>query len=297
MSSRQKLIYASGDAYSYILENLTATTLSAVTSGFSLAILAFFTIVLVNLNSMVAGWGERTHIVAYITEEASEVDVALLTKSVGAMSGVKEALYVSSDDALKGLRKDLKEHKVILEGVEASIFPSSFEIKVTDEFMNPDKIVSTVEALKRLDWVAQVQYSNEHIEQFASFLAFFRFAALAIGVFLGAAVIFIISNTVRLTVYARKETVEIMRFIGASDIYIKVPFFIEGLLMGLAGGFIAVGFLYLGHYHFDMRVPEYLRFLIVNPFGIPALMGMLLGVGVALGTVGSFITLRKFLRV
>ncbi len=297
MSSTQKLIYASEDAYFNIKENFTATILSSMTVACTIAILAIFIIIFFNLRSTVEGWGERTHIIAYVEDGVSGSTLRSLEANVKAAGGVKEVGYVSKADALKNLSEELSEHSAIFEGVKKDILPASFEIKVTEEFRDPAKIMRTVKALKRLKGLSEVQYGQEQIEQLASFLKFFEFTALSLGVFFSAAVIFIISNTVRMTVYARKDSIEVMRQVGASETYIKVPFFIEGLLMGVLGGVLALVVLYFARYFFIQRTPEFLSFLLVNPFTPLMLIGILFVTGVALGSIGSLVSMRKFLRI
>ncbi len=295
MSTTRKILYASEDAYTSIKANLATTILSSVTVGFALALVALFLIIFVNLQNHVEGFGERTHIIAYLKENATGVSKELIGTDVKALPGLKEYKYITKDEALDRLKEELGEHKAIFEGIKSDIFPASVEIKVKDTYRDPEKILETVEELRKLKWVAEIQYGQENIEKFAAFLAFFKLAATILGIFLTAAVVFIISNTVRLTVYARKDSIHIMKLVGASDAYIKVPFFFEGILVGLTGGIAAAAMLELTQFFFTGRIPEYLSFIITNPFGW-AILVILVIVGMVLGTAGCLISMRRFLR-
>ncbi len=297
MSSTQKLIYASEDAYFNIKENFTATILSSMTVACTIAILSIFIIIFFNLRGAVEDWGERTHIIAYLKDNTSSATLKTLQANARAVDGVKELRFVTKSEALKNLSEELSEHSAIFEGVKKDILPASFEIKVTEEFRDPAKIMQTVRALKNLKGVSEVQYGQEQIKQLASFLKFFEFTALSLGIFFSAAIIFIISNTVRMTVYARKDSIEVMRQVGASETYIKVPFFIEGLLMGVLGGVMALVVLYFARYFFLQRTPEFLSFILVNPFTPLMLVVILFVTGVTLGAVGSLVSMRKFLSL
>ncbi|MBI5902278.1 MAG: FtsX-like permease family protein, partial [Deltaproteobacteria bacterium] len=150
--------------------------------------------------------------------------------------------------------------------------------------------------LKRLPWVDEVQYSREWVEKFASLIRFMELAALVIGVFLAAATVFIVSNTVRLAVYARREEIEIMRLIGASDTYVKVPFFMEGVMQGVVGGLISFAVLAVGRYLILDNVPQYFRFALDVPFPAPAVFSVLALSGVLMGVAGSLVTVGRFLK-
>ena len=297
MSASLKLYYASTDAYTNIRENLWTTILSSFTMGLSLSIFALFMIIFVNLNSVVGGWGERTHIVAYLKASAiADGGVERLKGLVAGQSGVEDVKYVSRDAALGILKEELKGHSAIFEGVEATLLPASFEITVAEEFRDPAKIQSIVEVIRNFSWVEEVQFGEEWLAKLSSLLSFLEIVAIFIGFFLGAAVLFIVSNTIRLTIYSRKQEIEVMRLIGASDKFIKIPYLIEGFILGVAGGFLAMGLLFLCQYFFVIRIPLYFSFVVENPFNVYLLLVLLLIAGIAMGIVGSLLSLGKFLK-
>lgn len=299
MSASLKLYYASTDAYANIRDNIWTTLLSSLTMGFSLAIFALFMIVFVNLNTVVSGWGERTHIVAYLKADAGEGarEVKRLKALIEGQKGVIEAKFVSRDAALKELKEELKGHSAIFEGVEATLLPASFEVMVSDEFREPEKIKAIVETIGGFSWVEEVQYGQEWLAKLSSLLGFFEIVIVFVGLFLGAAVLFIISNTIRLTIYSRKQEIEVMRLIGASNVFIKVPYLIEGFIIGIGGGILAMGMLFLGQYFFVLKIPLYFSFVVANPFNIYLLLAMLLISGTLMGTIGSLLSLGKFLKI
>ncbi|MEE8574057.1 MAG: permease-like cell division protein FtsX [Thermodesulfobacteriota bacterium] len=297
MSSSLKFYYSTQDAYTNIKANLLTTVLSAFTVGISLAIFALFSIIFFNLNAVAEKWGDRTHVVAYLTADSSKVEIGKLKAAILGVAGVREIKYVSSKKAMEKLKGDLKGHEVIFEGVSPDLLPSSFEIRVTEEYLRGGRVTEIARGLKRIKWVSEVQYGQEWMEKLTAFLRFFEFTAIFVGVFLAAAVLFIISNTIRLTVYVRRDEIVILRLIGASDPYIKIPFFLEGVFMGLIGGLLAVGMLVLARNLFMSKVPQYLSFMAENPFGTPALIAMLIISGIILGVAGSLFSLEKFLKV
>jgi cell division transport system permease protein len=297
MGGSFSLLYTLTDALRSIRANLTTAILCSLTVGFALAIFSVFLIVFINLNVVLETWGDRTHIVVYIKEGAEKGGVAHLKAKVAKVPGVKSVQYVSRNEALKLLREELKGQEGILKGIGSNPLPSSFEIKVTETHRNPQGVKATVGRLKRMDWVEDVQYGAEWVEKFSGFLKFVELSALVVGVFLAAATLFIISNTIRLTVYARKEEIEVMRSLGATDMFIKVPFFIEGMVQGLVGGGLALGMLFLGRYVLTLKIPPYLGFVVANPVSAPALLTILAMAGVGIGMAGSLLSLGRFLKV
>jgi cell division transport system permease protein len=290
------LVYILGDAIRSLRENVGTTILTSFTLAFSLAIFSLFVFVITNLNAVVEGWGERTQMIVYV-KDASVAQADSIKQSLIKISGVKSAEYVSKEKALAELKEELKGHESILDGVDANPLPASFEVRVEDEFNQPERIAEVAGRIKALEWAEDVQYSREWVEKLSSFIRFIQLAAIAVGVFLGAATLFIISNTIRLAVYARKDEIEIMKLVGASDMYVKAPFVLEGLLQGFFGGLLALCVLALGRYAVLSEIPAYLRFAVEMPFSTPVFLAFLIGAGMLMGVAGSLISMNRFLKV
>lgn len=295
-SGSADLVYILGDALRSLRENVGTTILTSFTLAFSLAIFSLFVFVIMNLNGVVEGWGERTQIIVYV-KDGSVGQADSIKQALGRLPGVKSAEYVSKEKALAELKDELKGHEGILAGVDANPLPASFEVKVDDEFNQPEKIAELAGRIKALEWAEDVQYSREWVEKLSAFIKFIQLAAIAIGVFLGAATLFIISNTIRLAVYARKDEIEIMKLVGASDMYVKVPFVLEGLIQGLFGGLLAMCILAVGRYAVLSEIPAYLRFAVEMPLGTGLFLAFLAGAGMLMGVAGSLISMNRFLKV
>jgi cell division transport system permease protein len=297
MSGRSSLLYIFTDAFRSLRENVVTTALTSLTLGIALAIFSVFLIIFINLNGVVKTLGDRTHIVVYIRDGFTNNGPDKLKGSVQLIPGVRSVEYVSKERALRELKVELKGHEGILEGVDANPLPASFEVRVLDSYLDSGKVKSIVDSLKRLPWTEEVQYSQEWVEKFSSFLKFFEVAATMVGVFLAAATVFIISNTIRLAVYARKEEIEIMKLVGASDMFIRVPFFIEGVVQGLAGGFLAFVVLAGCRFFILSRIPPYFSFIANVPMPIPMVILALAFSGVCMGVAGSLVSMGRFLKV
>lgn len=295
MSAFRKLIYVSEDSYVNIKVNHITTVLSALTIGFSLAILALFVLIFFNLAGVVEGLGDRTHMIVYAGEGAPGT-VKSMKETLEKVRGVDRVDYVSPESALKSLKEELKEHEAVFEGVNSSIFPRSFDIMLAKEERTPEKIDEISEDFKKVSWVSEVQHGREWAEKFSSFLGFAKLAVMVFGSFLTAAVLFIISNTIRLNIYSRRAEIEVARLLGATDLYIRTPFLLEGLFIGFLGGFFAIFLLAIARYAIEAKVPPYLGFVMDNPFSFLSLLAALVVSGMLIGFFGSLFSLGRFLK-
>jgi len=289
------LFYLGADALRSIRANAASAALTSVTLGFSLAIFFLFLFIFINLESAVNKWGDKTHIVVYIKDAALKEGVERLRDSVRFIPGVKTVEYVSKEKALEELKTELKGHEEIIAGVDVNPLPASFDIRVSSAYTDDGAVAGVVKTLKAMSWASDVQYSREWVEKFAALLKFIEMAALAVGAFIAAATVFIISNTIRLTVYARRDEIEVMRLVGATDAYIKIPFFIEGVIQGFIGGAFALGVLTAGRYILLSRMPGYLDFALSLPLDPPELLAMLVASGMIMGAAASLISTARFL--
>ncbi len=288
--------YLGADALRSIRANAASCALTSVTLGFSLAICFLFLFIFINLESAVNRWGDKTHIVVYIKDAALKEGAERLKDSIGFIPGVKTVEYVSKEKALEELKAELRGHEEIIAGVDVNPLPASFDIRVSAAYTDAGKVAEVVGTLKAMSWASDVQYSSEWVEKFSAFLKFIEFAAFAVGVFIAAATVFIISNTIRLTVYARRDEIDVMRLVGATDAYIKIPFFIEGVIEGLAGGVLAMGVLSAGRYVLLGRMPGYLAFALNLPLDPAELLVLLAASGMTMGAAASLISTARFLK-
>ncbi|MBI5971168.1 MAG: ABC transporter permease [Deltaproteobacteria bacterium] len=289
------VVYLAADALRSMRANAASCALTAVTLGFSLAIFFLFLFIFINLESAVNKWGDKTHIVVYIKDTALKDGVERLRDSARFIPGVKTVEYVSKEKALEELKAELKGHEEIIAGVDVNPLPASFDIRVSPAYTDAQGVASVVGTLKAMSWASDVQYSREWVEKFSAFLRFIELAATAVGVFIAAATVFIISNTIRLTVWARRDEIEVMRLVGATDAYIKIPFFIEGVIQGFIGGVFALGVLTAGRYILLGRMPGYLDFALSLPLDFPELLAALAASGMLMGATASIISTTRFL--
>jgi cell division transport system permease protein len=278
-----------------LFPNLTTIGIIAI----SMLIFSTFTLIAFNLTSFLKIWEDKIEVIAYLKKETPLKEVESLLRKARQLEGVDALRYVSPSDAMAFMEAKLGSQKNLLEGIQAGVLPSSFEIQLKKEYRNSTKIKEMVSRLKQFPQIEEIQYGQEWVETFSALVHILRVTQWILGGLLLAAMIFIISNTLQLTVSSRREEIEIMHLVGASPAFVQVPFYIEGLIQGLFGAGLAIFFLFLLHKGFSLHIPPSIQTWLA---GIPilflppeAIARILLG-GMVLGIFGSVIASMRFLR-
>lgn len=209
---------------------------------------------------------------------------------------MKKSEYISKERALERFRERLGEQQSILNALgDNNPLPNGYDIKVE----RPEQIKEIAQIIANIQGVENVRYGKEMVEKLFSLTKMIRTFGLIIIVFLALAATFIISNTIRLTVFARRREIGIMKYVGATDWFIRWPFLLEGMMLGFLGALIAVLVLMKLYSVFTGHMSVSIAFLPILP-SYPILIYLavfLLGVGMAIGALGSTISLRRFLHV
>jgi cell division transport system permease protein len=219
---------------------------------------------------------------------------------IRAYGEVQKISYRSKEEALKSLEERLAGRKGLLKGLPRNPLPASVEIQLKPEYQNSIGVQSLVEKLRGLPQIEDLQYGVEWVEKFSAFIVLLKVLGLAVGGLLLASTIFVISNTIRLNIFARREEIEIMRSVGATGFFIRAPFYIEGVLQGFAGASLAVSMLFVLFRLFLTEVYAPLQALLGGfPlfFLTPEQTAALALGGVALGFLGTQVSVGRYLRV
>lgn len=193
----------------------------------------------------------------------------------------------------------MKGQEALLEGVSTDVLPSSLEISLRKDSRKADSVTAFVASLKKIPGIEEVQYADEWVRRFSAFMNFLRLVGALLGSFLLLAVMFIVSNTIKLTIYARKDELDVLSLVGATRFFIKAPFLIEGVFHGALGSLLALITLGGCYMAFMGNAANFLTF---NPADegmsfLPAgyLAGLFLG-GILLGFIGSATSLKRFIN-
>ncbi|ORX23810.1 cell division protein [Thermoanaerobacterium sp. PSU-2] len=287
----------------YIKEGLTnvkrnrAMTVASITSvTAALLILGLFLIIILNVDSMASQVESQLELKAFINDNYDAAKVAKVGEEIKAISGVKSITFESKKDALNNFKKQLGDKSYLVNGLENdNPMPQSFIVKVTDA--NMMKQVS--EEIKKIDGVTQVSYGQDVVDKLLGIIKIIRIVGLFVILILFIISVVIISNTIKLGVFARRREINIMKYIGATDWFIRWPFLVEGIVLGLVGSVLAIailGFIY--GYASDLVNNKLIIFTLL-PAGVVIKQSLVyfLAMGSLIGAIGSGISIKRFLNV
>ena len=265
------------------------------TVAVSLFVLGMFLMVVFNMNKMASALESQVQISVYLKDSVEERQVPQIEERLKNMQGISAVKFVPRDEALKRFRKHLGDQAHLLDALgKDNPLPNSFEVTV----IQPELVKTAAESIKEMAGVETAKYGQDVIEHLFDITRLIRIAGVAIIAVLAGATLFIISNTIRLTVFARRKEVAIMKYVGATDWFIRWPFLLEGMSLGFFGSILASGFLYFGYGMITDKIYQTIAFfplIPMQPFIIYISL-VLLVVGMAIGAVGSAISLRRFLE-
>lgn len=270
------------------------------TVAVALTILAFFAIVVLNVQKLTRHWSEDVQVVAFIDTAPEERLLRQWIADIRGLPEVEKVEFVSSIEALKRFKKRLADDADLLEGVDLDILPASLEITLNEDSRNRVAVSTLVSRLRQNTGLSDLRYGQEWLERFEAFVSLLQLAGAILGGFLLFAALFIVANTIKLTLYARRDELEIMALVGATPMFIKSPFLLEGALQGALGGGLAVAGAYA---LFQLFLRQGLDSLLLASgvervtFLPMSWQLLLIAAGVLLGLTGSLLSLRKLVRI
>ncbi|WP_088548190.1 permease-like cell division protein FtsX [Paenibacillus aquistagni] len=270
----------------------------------SLFILGVFILLSFNLNVMTSELDSKVQIRVYLQLEVTQDEVALLRTDIGNMAEVSKVEYVTKQQGMDLLEESLGEDgKDILSGYtdETNPLPDSFTVEVKDP-QTVGMVAKKIQALNETNAaqpIWKVKYGQGSVEKLFQMTKMIRNFGLILVAGLAITAMFLISNTIKITIMARQREIGIMKLVGATNSFIRWPFFVEGFLIGLIGAVVTIAILFLGYDQLLSYAATNLSFIQLIPFEEVWLMvgSVLLTLGILIGVWGSTISIRKFLKV
>ncbi|MGL4330918.1 MAG: permease-like cell division protein FtsX [Clostridium sp.] len=285
------------DALKSIKRNITVSFAAMLTVLVTFFVLGTFTLVGLNFNKTIEDVADKIEIKVYLQDDIKLVNQREVEIKLAEQEGVKAVTYESKDEAFTKLKKDLEGNSGMLEGysLENNPLASSYIVTLEDASYAGD----VSKAVEDMTGVESITNQQELIEKISNVVDFVQILGVVLFfVFIGVS-IFLIMNTIKLAVYSRRREVGIMKFVGATDWFIRWPFVIEGMIIGAVGSLLAtviLYFIYRGIFGFIAS-----NLLIANlvpvSFVLTTLLGGFLLGGIVVGAIGSIAALRKFLVV
>jgi cell division transport system permease protein len=265
------------------------SALSVTTIAFSLFVVGLFGLVAVNLQRALRDVAERVEIVAYLLPGTPVETVTLALQDIAAFPEVQSAAYVTEVQALARARGELVEFRDVLRELERNPLPASIEIKLKQTVRDADHVNDVADRLKGFGFVDDVRFGRDWVEK----LDRLRQIAAAVGIVVGTAfaivAIIIIGTTIRMAVLQRGREIAIMRLVGATDGFIRMPFLLQGAIKGLVGGLVAVALCFAAYGMIN-------RWLIQAAFFSREQALAIVGFGTLIGLLGSAISVGRHLR-
>lgn len=269
---------------------------SISTVAVSLFVLGMFLIIVLNMNRMASMLESQVQINVYLDDKLKGSEIDDLEDDLKKMQGIERVQYVSREDAIVRLRERLGDQKYLLDALgDKNPLPNAFEVTVKQ----PTMVETAAKAIEKFGGVESVKYGQDVVEHLFDMTRLVRIFGFTLMLLLAGATLFIISNTIRLTVFARRKEIAIMKYVGATDWFIRWPFLLEGVVLGFFGGVLASIALRSIYGLITAKVYSTLAFLPLIPqypfVNFISLVMVLSGMGI--GALGSTISLKRFLKV
>ena len=262
-----------------------------------LLVVGLFFSIMVNVNLMARNAEDQFDTISvYLKETVTAEQGVELAEQIKMIENVSDAKYLSKEDAMAIMKERWGENGYLLDGVVSNPLPASVEVTAVD-LEDEDKIV---QELNKFEAVDEVRFYRDAIQKVMTISGYIQKGALAIIVILLIVSLIVVANTVKLTVHAREEEIHIMKYVGATNWFVRGPFFVEGILIGLISSILAVVIVGFAYYKFtEMFTPRFLILfnsgMVPFDFIIENLIIIFVALRVCIGALGSILSMRKFL--
>jgi cell division transport system permease protein len=284
------------ESISSVKRNRVMSAASITTVAAALFIFGVFMLLVVNVNKIVSTVESEIEIKVFLEKDVTTIQKQQIEKDIKAIDEVKEIHFESQEEALEKFKEGLGEKADLADGLELeNPLPASFILKVN----SPQDVAVVSAKLKDHAGIEKINDGQQMVETIIKVTGFIKITSILLMIILGVISISLISNTIKLTVFARKREIGIMKYIGATDWFIRWPFVIEGMLMGLFGAVISILILGFGYgYGAKIVTDSQMIFALVPANEIILSLGWQFSlIGIFIGGIGSLLSIRKFLVV
>jgi len=290
MLNREQIGYLTRESFAGFHRRKLTTGVTILIMGASLLVLAVLTLATLNLGYLLESARESIDIRVFLKEGATTEEVAELQPRLVIIPGVKQVDYISPQTALNHFRQDLGSEAGILDLLPENPLPASYHLILKDEARNLEAVRGIRDEIAVWSQVGEIVFNQEWINNLETWAFRFQMASLVVGLLVFLAAVFVISNTVKLTVASSERIIQIQKLVGATNAFVRTPFLFEGILQGLLAGVLAMG-LVAG---LGVVLSNHLTGVVFfNPIQI---VGFVLFCSL-LGLIGSWTAMRKYLML
>jgi cell division transport system permease protein len=291
-----RLLSSIGRAITNLRQNWLISSITIGIISICLFLVGGYLFMTYNLQGVFETWKTQVRVTTYLRDGFQEEDILIFQDRLSSLSEVHSVTYTSKSKALEEFGVMLGDDRFLIEGLDRNPLPASLRITPKDQYRNLDGVKIILGAIGDDPLVQDIQYGQDWLDRLDRVFYALDFGAVVLGLTLSLAAVFIISNTIKITVMARRDELEIMRYVGATESFIRLPFLVEGVIQGMAGAALSLGL--LGGVHtllasrsdqplLKMLNIESLAFLPLSAIGAILLAGMVLGGLGSLASVGK----------
>jgi cell division transport system permease protein len=276
---------------------LLVSILATGAIGVSLVLVGIVYLAASNVARITGGWGDGVQMVVYLEDGSSPERARAIGRILAQVPAVERVDYVPPDVAHRRLLDSLGDRRALLEGVEIGYLPSSLEVTLAGGVRDVAAVSPVVAKLRAAPGVEEVEFLGDWVDRLTALLGTLRASALALALLVAAACVYVVASTIKLGVYARKDELEILKLVGATDKFVKGPLLVEGALQGIFGAGAAAGLLYL---FFRLGAPALERMLqgALGPLDLsflpPGQIALVVVAGAFLGVAGSWLAIGRY---
>ena len=263
---------------------------SVLTISIALLLLGIFYVISTNTSRIMESIRERVEMEAFLQQPVSNQRVAEIEREIMNIQGVERVRFISKEEAARIFKEEFGEE--INDVLEFNPLPPSFKIYLQADYRTTTKAEAISQAVKAVGGVDDVIYRKGMLEFIEKQARLLYYIGLGIGILIAISAIFLVSNTIRLTIYAKRKSIQTMKLVGASRWFVRAPFLLEGVVQGLLGGGIASAVIYYATGAAVNYVSEDLaQFILVDA----RIYALIIAVGLVLGLFGSTVSVRRFI--
>ncbi|MEJ2719829.1 MAG: permease-like cell division protein FtsX [bacterium] len=282
--------YLAREAFSTLGRHKGVTLLSVMIMGLSLLVLAAFLLATDNVFTFFDRTKQEMKVFVYLDDGLAPTVVEDYYRLLMSMDEVEAIEYISKDQAMTEFKEELGEDGAVLDVLESNPLPASYRVTLKPQYREKEQIERFAGVVGAMNAVEEVNYGKDFIDQFSSIMQAFLYVDLVLGLIVIVSSIFIVANTVRLTILSRQKSIEVLKLVGATNRFITTPFVIEGAVQGGLAAVFSLALLLVIYLVLKGMLPD-LAFLGPNKIGLYAVTCILLG------AVGSFASLRRHLKL
>lgn len=280
------MIYIIQEALKGFFKNKSMNLITVGIITISIFIFGLFIAGTANLLNVIKLAEDRIEMIVYLNDNLDENGIKLLDEQISTILGVQNTEFVSKEQALENFKKDMSENSPLLSAFESNPLPASIKVTVSMAYKTPEYLKEISNKINLFGGVEDIDYGSEWIDDLDRLIKILFFIDIILGIIITLSSVFVVFNTIRLTVYARKEQIDIMDLVGATETYIELPYIIEGVVHGLFGSVISTLILHSLFSFIQTRIPNVI-------FLNSSLVFFLILFGMILGFTGSFMSVKQ----